>query len=71
MLSKILKKLSQILSYIMCIVVTYNYRDMICGIKHQGFSAPAYISFILGIPFLIVIIILLIIAKILEKKKSL
>lgn len=42
-----------LLSDIMCFVVAYNYRDMLCGIEHAGFSAPASMAFIYAIPFLI------------------
>ena len=28
------------LSHLMCIVVAYNYRDMLCGIRHSCCSAP-------------------------------
>ena len=45
---KRMKKLSYLfiaiailLSDIMCFVVAYNYRDMLCGIEHAGYSAPA------------------------------
>ena len=30
-----------LLSDIMCAVVAFNYRDMICGIEHSCYSAPA------------------------------
>lgn len=42
-----------LLSDIMCFVVAYNYRDMLCGIEHTGFSAPASTAFIYAVPFLI------------------
>ena len=42
-----------LLSDIMCFVVAYNYRDMLCGIEHEGFSAPATLAFIYAVPFLI------------------
>ena len=42
-----------LLSDIMCFVVAYNYRDMLCGIEHAGFSAPASTAFIYAVPFLI------------------
>lgn len=48
--------LSVLLSDIMCAVVAYNYRDMLCGIKHSGYSASAGTALLLAIPFIIGII---------------
>ena len=42
-----------LLSDIMCFVVAYNYRDMLCSTEHAGFSAPASTAFIYAVPFLI------------------
>ena len=63
---KRMKKLSYLfiaiailLSDIMCFVVAYNYRDMLCGIEHAGYSAPANVAFLSAIPFGIGIIIFL------------
>ncbi|MBR6634633.1 MAG: hypothetical protein IKL41_03290 [Clostridia bacterium] len=42
-----------LLSDIMCFVVAYNYRDMLCSIEHGGYSAPASMAFIYAVPFLI------------------
>ncbi|MFQ9678861.1 MAG: hypothetical protein ACLRZH_00945 [Ruthenibacterium lactatiformans] len=36
-----------LLSNIMCSVVAFNYRDMLCGIEHLGYSAPARLRFFL------------------------
>ena len=41
------------LSSAMCFVVGYNYRDMLCGIEHCGYSAPASVAFLSAIPFLV------------------
>ena len=46
-----------LLSDIMCFVVAYNYRSLICCIEHTGCSAPSSISFYYAIPFLILIVI--------------
>ena len=32
-----------ILSSIMCSVISYNWASMECGIRHLGYSAPAYV----------------------------
>ena len=33
-----------LLSNIMCSVVAFNYRDMLCGIEHLGYSCLLYTS---------------------------
>lgn len=60
--NRILIILSLVLSHIMCIVVAYNYRDILCGIEHLGFSAPASMALIYAIPFIIAIGLCLIFA---------
>ncbi len=47
--------LAIVLSDIMCAVVAYNYRDMICGIEHLGYSAPAGTAFLLVIPYVMTV----------------
>lgn len=59
-----------LLSNIMCATVGYNWAVMECGIKHQGYSAPAYIALISGIPFLIAIIMCIVIIMVIKNKKS-
>ena len=61
-LSYLFTALAIVLSDIMCFVVAYNYRDMLCGIEHAGYSAPASIAFLYAIPFLLVIIVCAILA---------
>ena len=50
-ISKIFTILALVLSHLMCIVVAYNYRDMLCGIAHSGYSAPAEMAFLTAIPY--------------------
>ena len=57
-----------VLSDIMCFVVAYNYRDMICGIEHAGNSAPASVSFLSAVPFLLAIIVCSVLAFIFYKR---
>ncbi len=57
-----------LLSDIMCFIVAYNYRDMLCSIEHAGFSAPASTAFIYASPFLIGIIICAVLAIRFNKK---
>lgn len=45
-----------VLSHIMCARIAYTYCDMLWGIKYEGYSAPANTAFMLGIPYLFVII---------------
>ena len=72
---KRMKKLSYLfiaiailLSDIMCFVVAYNYRDMLCGIEHAAYSAPANVAFLSAIPFGIGNIICAVVAYTLHKK---
>ncbi|WP_295161882.1 hypothetical protein [uncultured Brachyspira sp.] len=65
---KIVKLIGYIFSYMMVAVVAFNYGYMFYAIKFDGFSAPASVSFIFAVPFLIAISICIIIVKILKKK---
>ena len=49
-LSYLFTALAIVLSDIMCFVVAYNYRDMLCSIEHAGYSAPASTAFLYAIP---------------------
>lgn len=60
--------LAVLLSDIMCAVVAYNYRDMLCGIEHAAYSAPANTAFLLAIPYLIGIVICIVLAITFMKK---
>ena len=60
--------LGVLLSDIMCFVVAFNYRDMLCGIEHRGFSAPAEIAFLIAIPFVIAITLCVILAFLFYRK---
>lgn len=62
--------LAVLLSDIMCAVVAYNYRDMLCGIEHAGYSAPANTAFLLVIPYLIGIVICIVLAITFMKKTN-
>ena len=57
-----------LLSDIMCFAVAYSYRGLMCGIEHQGFSAPASIAFLYAVPFIIGIIICITLAVRFNKK---
>lgn len=67
-LSILFFSLAIILSDVMCAVVAYNYRGMVCGILHKGYSAPASVAFLFAIPFVICISISIILAYIFYKK---
>ena len=60
--------LTLILSHLMCITVAYNYRDMLCGIEHSGFSAPADVAFLGIIPYAVGILLCGILAGVFKKK---
>lgn len=42
--------LALVLSHAMCAVVAWIYRDIVCGIEHKGFSAPADVAFWYAVP---------------------
>ena len=67
-LSYLFVALAILLSDIMCFVVAYNYRGLLCGIEHAGFSAPASIAFLAALPFAVGIIVCVILAIRLYKK---
>ena len=58
-----------VLSHIMCIVVTYNYRGLQCAIEHQGFSAPATVAFLAAVPFAVGIAVCVMLTVRFSKKK--
>ena len=64
----ILAVIAVLLSDIMCAVVAFAYRDMLCGIEHLGYGAPASVAFLYAIPFMIGIIICIAIAVRLYRK---
>lgn len=69
-LSYLFTALAIVLSDIMCFVVAYNYRDMLCGIEHGGYSAPASTAFLYAIPFVIGIIVCAVLAARFHKKSK-
>ena len=66
---KILQALIIMLLASMTCTVGYNYAYMECAIAHQGASAPVYIAFLAGVPFVILIAVCLIIIKVIKEKK--
>ena len=67
-ISLLLTIIALILSHIMCFVVAWNYRDMLCGIAHSSYSAPAEIAFLTAIPYAVGIIVCGILAYIFRRK---
>ena len=68
-LSQLFTILGFVLSNIMCFVVAYNYRDMLCGIAHGGYSAPAYVALFTAIPYLIAVTACIILAVVFKRKE--
>ncbi len=60
--------LAVLLSDLMCAVVAYAYRDMLCGIEHLGYSAPARTAFLFAVPILIGILVCVVLAIVLYRK---
>ena len=69
LIRKMLYAVSVILLAVMTATVGYNYALMECSIAHQGASAPAYVALFSGVPFVIIIAICLVIARVLKEKK--
>ena len=69
-LSILFALLAVLLSDIMCAVVAFNYRDMLCGIEHAGYSAPSSTAFLLVIPYAIGIGICIILAVVFKRKQA-
>ena len=67
-LSLLFTVLAILLSDMMCFIVAYHYRDMLCGIEHAGYSAPAGTAFLYAIPFVCGIILCVALAIRLRKK---
>lgn len=57
LLRKLFIALALVLSHAMCAVVAWIYRDIVCGIEHKGFSAPADVAFLYAIPFAVGILV--------------
>ena len=69
LIRKVFYAVTIILLAAMTATVGYNYALMECSIAHQGASAPAYIALFSGVPFVILIAICLIVARVLKEKK--
>lgn len=67
-ISLLLTIIALILSHLMCFVVAWNYRDMLCGIAHSCYSAPAEMAFLTAIPYAAGILICGILAYIFRRK---
>ena len=67
-ISLLLTIIALILSHLMCFVVAWNYRDMLCGIAHSCYSAPAEMAFLTAIPYAVGIMICGILAYIFRRK---
>lgn len=59
-----------LLSDIMCAHVAYQYRAMLCGIAHMGYSAPAGTAFLYAIPYALGITVCVIAGIVLRKKSK-
>ena len=60
--------MSILLSDTMRAVIAYVYQDMLCGIAHMGYSAPANVAFLYAIPFIIAIMICIVLAAFFYRK---
>ena len=62
--------LAVVLSDVMCAVVSWNYCNMLWGIKYAGYSAPASTAFLLAVPFAVGIVICIALALFFKKKSA-
>lgn len=69
-LTNIFAAVAILLSDVMCALVAYTYRDMLCADKHMGHSAPATLAFIYVIPFLAAIAACVLLALVFRQKKG-
>ncbi|MBP0990631.1 MAG: hypothetical protein J5874_05600 [Oscillospiraceae bacterium] len=69
-LSYLFIAIAVVLSDVMCGVVAYNYRDILCGGMHLGYSLPAEAAFLLAIPFVIGIAVCVVLAVVFRKKSK-
>ena len=68
-MSRLFTWLAIILSDVMCAVVAYNYCRMQWGAKYAMYSAPAWVAFFYAIPYGIGIVVCVVVAALLKKKK--
>lgn len=66
-LSYLFITLAVLLSDAMCAFVAYSYRDMLCGIEHMPYSAPASVAFLYAIPFGVAIIVCIVLTCIFRR----
>ena len=57
-----------VLTHAAVAAVAYYYRDMLCGIAHAGYSAPASVAFLAAVPFLLPAAVLAVLSRVLCKK---
>ena len=69
-LSRLFAALAILLWGVMCAVVAWNYCDMLHGIEHHGFSAPADIAFLYAIPFAVAITVCVVLTMVFHKKRK-
>ena len=67
-LSTVFWILAVLLSDVMCAIVAYNYCDMVWGIRYAGYSAPAWIAFMVAIPFAVAIAVCIVLALFLKRQ---
>lgn len=69
-LSIIFGLLAIVLSDVMCAIVAFNYRDMLCGIQHSCYSAPVWVAFLSAIPYAVAIAVCVILAVVFMKRST-
>ena len=67
-LSHLFTVLAVLLSDVMCAAVSFNYCDMLWGIRYECYSAPASVAFLLAIPYAAGIAICIVLALFFHKR---
>jgi len=60
--------LAALLANVMCAVVAYDFCDMQWGIRYAGYSAPVWVAFLPGIPYLVGIGVCIVLALSFQRK---
>lgn len=60
--------LAVLLTNVMCAVVGFHYGNLVWGVEHAGYSAPASVAFFLAIPYLIGIAVCVILAVVFQRR---
>ncbi len=67
-ISNVFWLLASLLANVMCAVVAYGFCDMQWGIRYACYSAPVWVAFLPGIPYLVGICVCIVLALNFQRK---